>query len=54
MLDEVSALIEKVNKNIESGLEEHDIPALLDVAVGSVINTLLFGYRFDEVETFFS
>ncbi|KAH7721183.1 Protein CYP-33C9 [Aphelenchoides avenae] len=38
-----------MNKNIESGMEEQDIPALLDVAVGSVINTLLFGYRFDEL-----
>ncbi|KAH7716430.1 Protein CYP-33C9 [Aphelenchoides avenae] len=48
VLDEVSALVGKMKKNLDSGMGEQDVPALLDVAVGSVINTLLFGYRFDE------
>jgi cytochrome P450 len=48
ILDEVAALTEKVNKSIASGAKEHDVPAFLDIAVGSIINVLLFGYRFDD------
>ncbi|KAH7693320.1 CRE-CYP-33D1 protein, partial [Aphelenchoides avenae] len=49
VLNEVSSLLSKVHSNLnnnESGVQ--GLPALLDIAVGSVINTLLFGYRFDE------
>lgn len=49
VLNEVSALLSKVHDNLnESKSQEQDLPALLDIAVGSVINMLLFGYRFDE------
>jgi hypothetical protein len=46
VLEEVSALLEKVQK---SGTKEHNLAAYIDIAIGSIINNLLFGYRFDEV-----
>lgn len=53
VLDEVASLIAKVNKEMAGGLKEHDIASAIDISVGSVINTLLFGYRFDEVHSSF-
>lgn len=44
----MSAIIEKVNRDVSDGREEHDMPGLIDVAIGSVINSLIFGYRFHE------
>jgi hypothetical protein len=46
---EVSSLIEKVQTDISNGVKEHNIGMLIDIAVGSIINNLLFSYRFDEV-----
>ncbi|KAI1720890.1 cytochrome p450 domain-containing protein [Ditylenchus destructor] len=48
---EIETLCEKVNGDIEKGIEEHNIAGLIDIGVGSIINGLLFGYRFhDEKE----
>ncbi|KAH7719647.1 Protein CYP-33C1 [Aphelenchoides avenae] len=38
----------RINRDIDAGQAEHDIPARLDIAVGSIINALIFGYRWDE------
>ncbi|KAH7718337.1 CBN-CYP-33C9 protein [Aphelenchoides avenae] len=48
VIAEVSALTAKILKNIDSGIMDHDLPGRIDVAVGSVINALLFGYRWDD------
>ena len=45
VLSEVTAMIESVQKN----KEDIDLQNLFDASVGSVINNLLFGYRYDEV-----
>ncbi|EFP13339.1 hypothetical protein CRE_05305 [Caenorhabditis remanei] len=44
VLSEVTAMIESVQKN----KEDIDLQNLFDASVGSVINNLLFGYRYDE------
>ncbi|KAH7709457.1 CBN-CYP-33C9 protein [Aphelenchoides avenae] len=48
VLSEVSSMVAKMRKDIDNGVENHDVPAHLDICVGSVINALLFGYRWDE------
>ncbi|KAH7706767.1 CYP-33D3 protein [Aphelenchoides avenae] len=35
VLNEVSAIIEKVNRDVSDGREKHDMPGLIDVAIGS-------------------
>ncbi|KAH7725792.1 Protein CYP-33C9 [Aphelenchoides avenae] len=54
VLDEVSTLISEVNADIAAKRDEHDVPRHIDLAVGSIINSLLFGYRFrgERVEEF--
>ncbi|KAI1729563.1 cytochrome p450 domain-containing protein [Ditylenchus destructor] len=49
VLDEVDCLIGRVNKEIDQGPHngEIDLAAYIDVGVGSIINALMFGYRFD-------
>lgn len=42
-------MIEKIKQDINLRVEAHDLPAHLDVGVGSVINAMLFGYRWNEV-----
>ena len=49
MLVEVSSLIEKVRKDVQNGTKEHNIADYIDIGVGSIINNLLFGYRFEGV-----
>lgn len=46
------ALMSKINRDIDNGIVDHDVPERIDVAVGSVINALLFGYRWDDVRNF--
>ncbi|KAK0396069.1 hypothetical protein QR680_001552 [Steinernema hermaphroditum] len=48
ILDEVAALIKSVDSDIDGQVRAHDISGHIDTCVGSIINTLLFGYRFDE------
>lgn len=50
VLDEVSFLLNKVHGDLEKGVAEHDLPALIDITVGSIINAVLFGYRFSGSE----
>ena len=49
ILVEVSSLIEKIQNDKKIGIEEHNLASYVDIAVGSIINNLLFGYRFDGV-----
>jgi cytochrome P450 family 33 len=49
VLNEVSDLIAIINRDIEGGTKEHAMCEQIEARVGSVINSLLFGYRFDEV-----
>jgi hypothetical protein len=49
MLYEVTSVIEKLQNDVKSGVEEVKIAPYIDVAIGSFINNLLFGYRFDGV-----
>jgi cytochrome P450 family 33 len=46
VLDEVHTVFEKADEGIESGAKEHDLYGFVDIAVGSIINAFLFGYRF--------
>ncbi|KAI6174620.1 Cytochrome P450-33C9 [Aphelenchoides bicaudatus] len=46
VLDEIHTIFENVDRDVASDLKEHDLYNHVDVAVGSIINVLLFGYRF--------
>ncbi|KAH7718334.1 Protein CYP-33D3 [Aphelenchoides avenae] len=48
VLAEVSALLAKTHKDIDNGIADQDLSGRIDAAVGSVINALLFGYRWDD------
>ncbi|KAH7718340.1 Protein CYP-33E1 [Aphelenchoides avenae] len=48
VIAEVLALTSKIHKDIEGGIVDHDLPGRIGVCVGSVINALLFGYRWDD------
>ncbi|KAH7717539.1 Protein CYP-33E1 [Aphelenchoides avenae] len=48
ILDEVVAMIGKMKVDISNDVDEVDLPSHLEVAVGCVINRVLFGYRWDE------
>ena len=49
VLTEVSSLISNVKEDIAEGNEKIDMMNILDVCVGSIINSLTFGYRFERV-----
>uniref|UniRef100_A0A183CBW3 Unspecific monooxygenase n=1 Tax=Globodera pallida TaxID=36090 RepID=A0A183CBW3_GLOPA len=46
IIQELQPMFEQMNEQIESGSEQN-MGELLDVAIGSIINNLLFGYRFE-------
>jgi hypothetical protein len=46
IIDEVQTIFDKVDSGIKSGVKEHDLYGHVDIAVGSIINNFLFGYRF--------
>uniref|UniRef100_A0A915E0V1 Lipocalin/cytosolic fatty-acid binding domain-containing protein n=1 Tax=Ditylenchus dipsaci TaxID=166011 RepID=A0A915E0V1_9BILA len=48
VLSEVDALIFKIDAENEKGKTEHNVHSHIDMAVGSIINKLLFGYRYSE------
>jgi cytochrome P450 family 33 len=48
ILTDVADLIKTTNKGIDSGVEELDVREMIEMRVGSIINVLLLGYRFDE------
>ena len=49
VLGEVSALIEGIKEKSNNGVEDVSIQDAIDLAVGSIINVLLFGYRYGKV-----
>jgi len=46
IIEEIQTMFELVNKDIDSGLDEHDFYKRTDLAVGSIINNVVCGYRF--------
>lgn len=46
VLDEISTVFDSCDKSIESGAMEQNLFAETEIAVGSLINTFIFGYRF--------
>ncbi|KAI6174478.1 Cytochrome P450-33C9 [Aphelenchoides bicaudatus] len=44
--DEVQTVFEKIDHGLSIGAKEHDLYGFVDIAIGSIINALLFGYRF--------
>ncbi|KAI1700079.1 cytochrome p450 domain-containing protein [Ditylenchus destructor] len=46
ILIESDYLIDSLKKELKSGIVEHNMIKWIDLAVGSIINQLLFGYRF--------
>lgn len=47
----MSYLIKYVKNDINNQVKEFDIMPHIDIAVGSIINNLLFSYRFDGVSS---
>jgi hypothetical protein len=45
-MDEVETLFSDVDKQIDSGIEEFDFHHYTDIATGSVINSVVNGFRF--------
>lgn len=45
---EVQLLLEKLRQESSDGLVEHDLRKHVAAAVGSVINNMVFGYRFTD------
>ncbi|KAI6239891.1 Cytochrome P450 33C9 [Aphelenchoides fujianensis] len=46
VLDEVSAFLQQIDEDAAAGVKEHPLPEHVDLAIGSIINALLFGYGF--------
>ncbi|KAI6222259.1 Cytochrome P450-33C9 [Aphelenchoides besseyi] len=46
IFDELVSFFKEIDDNNAAGVEEHNIVGLFDVAIGSIIQTVLFGYRF--------
>lgn len=46
---EVDYVFRTLDSALAKGVREHKISELMDLAVGSVINQMLFGYRFSDV-----
>lgn len=49
ILGELAARFAAINADIAAGVPEHDIVELVEISISSIINSLLFGFRFDEV-----
>ena len=52
VLNEVTWLIDEMKQKLKSGETEVSVQNGIDVAVGSIINSLIFGYAFHEVSVF--
>jgi cytochrome P450 family 33 len=48
IIEELQAMLDRINKDIASGVDEHDFHKHTDLAVGSIINNLCCGYRFTQ------
>ncbi|KAI6174527.1 (pine wood nematode) hypothetical protein [Aphelenchoides bicaudatus] len=46
ILDEVQTVCDILNKEIGEGIRDHNVNQYTDISVGSVINSLICGYRF--------
>lgn len=44
-------MLRSLENALDNGVETHDIAQLMDLAAGSVINQMLFGYRFSDVSS---
>lgn len=49
ILAEVDYVLNSLRKDLANGVVEHRITDYTNVAVGSIINQMLFGYRFSDV-----
>uniref|UniRef100_A0AC35FMF3 Cytochrome P450 n=1 Tax=Panagrolaimus sp. PS1159 TaxID=55785 RepID=A0AC35FMF3_9BILA len=50
VLDEIETIFEKLQSSLNSGLKEHDVGELIDIAIASIIQQILFGHRFNDDE----
>jgi hypothetical protein len=48
VLCEIRTIFENVDADIANGLKEHNLFGHVDIAIGSIINAFLFGYRFSD------
>lgn len=48
VLDEVVALLSRIDERIAVANAEVELPEMVDFSVGSIINSIIFGYRYDE------
>ncbi|KAI6184975.1 (pine wood nematode) hypothetical protein [Aphelenchoides bicaudatus] len=46
ILEEVETMLKHINSDIKMGIREHDLHMRTDIAAGSVINSVLLGFRF--------
>ncbi|KAI6191051.1 (pine wood nematode) hypothetical protein [Aphelenchoides bicaudatus] len=46
ILDEIHTICDNLNNELKKGVVEHNINQYTDIAIGSVINSLICGYRF--------
>lgn len=46
VLDEIYTIFDKIDQGISNGVKEHDLYGHVDITIGSIINVILFGYRF--------
>uniref|UniRef100_A0A915EPJ1 Cytochrome P450 n=1 Tax=Ditylenchus dipsaci TaxID=166011 RepID=A0A915EPJ1_9BILA len=46
VLEEIETLFETIDKEVENGVTDHNLAAHMHIRVGSIINYLVFGYRF--------
>uniref|UniRef100_A0A914QCU0 Cytochrome P450 n=1 Tax=Panagrolaimus davidi TaxID=227884 RepID=A0A914QCU0_9BILA len=50
VLDEIEIIFEKLQSSLNSGIKEHDVGELIDIAIASIIQQILFGQRFNDDE----
>jgi hypothetical protein len=46
ILEETETIFEHVDNDIKRGIREHDLHMFTDIAAGSVINSVMMGFRF--------
>lgn len=42
-------MLKRIRDDVRDRIAEHNLQSQLDISVGSIINALLFGYRFEGV-----
>ncbi|KAI6227673.1 (pine wood nematode) hypothetical protein [Aphelenchoides fujianensis] len=48
ILEEIQTISENIRRDIECGVDEHDVHRHIDIGVGNVINNLIFGLRYTQ------